>query len=100
MSRTSTRLLFERFVPPTIGRSGERTSRWRRSPRRSPHPTEALMKVTMILADSAQAVDGKLYVLGGGWSLAGPGPTPMALAVKIEVPWDRGNMRHHLTIEL
>jgi hypothetical protein len=60
----------------------------------------SLMKVTMLLADSAQAVDGKLYVLGGGWSFAGPGPTPMALAVKIEVPWDRGNMKHHLIIEL
>jgi hypothetical protein len=25
-------------------------------------------EVTMLLCDAAQAVDGKLYVLGGGWS--------------------------------
>jgi hypothetical protein len=62
--------------------------------------SDFLMQVTMLLADSAQAVGGKLYVLGGGWSIAGPGPTPMALAIKIEVPWDRGNIQHHLVIEL
>ena len=31
------------------------------------------MKVTLMLADSAQAVEGKLYILGGGWSVTGPG---------------------------
>ena len=58
------------------------------------------MKVTLLLADAAQAVNGKLYVLGGGWSITGPQPTPMALAVKIEVPWDRGNLKHTWTLEL
>ncbi len=58
------------------------------------------MRVTMLLADSAQAVDGKLYILGGGWSMCGPGPTPMGLAIKIEVPWDRTNMQHSARIEL
>ena len=29
-------------------------------------------KVTMMLADAAQAVEGKLYILGGGWSVTGP----------------------------
>ena len=52
------------------------------------------MKVTLLLADAAQAVNGKLYILGGGWSLSGPGPTAMALAVKIDVPWDRANIKH------
>ena len=32
------------------------------------------MKVTMLLADSAQAIEGKLYILGGGWSITGPDP--------------------------
>ena len=49
------------------------------------------MKVTMLLADVAQAVAGKLYVLGGGWSMMGSGPTPSALAVKIDIPWDQAN---------
>ena len=58
------------------------------------------MKVTLLLADAAQAVNGKLYVLGGGWSLTGPDPSAMALAVKIEVPWDRANIKHRWRIEL
>jgi hypothetical protein len=58
------------------------------------------VKVTMLLADAAQAVNGKLYILGGGWSLTGPDPSAMALAVKIEVPWDRANLKHRWHIEL
>lgn len=58
------------------------------------------MKVTLLLADAAQAVNGKLYVLGGGWSLTGPEPSAMALAVKIEVPWDRANIKHRWLLQL
>lgn len=58
------------------------------------------MKVTMMLADAAQAIQGKLYILGGGWSITGPQPNPSALAIKIEVPWSETNKRHHLKIEL
>jgi hypothetical protein len=58
------------------------------------------MKVTMMLADSAQAVDGKLYILGGGWSVTGPDPAPSALAIKIEVPWVEANIQHQLVISL
>jgi hypothetical protein len=58
------------------------------------------MKVTMLLADSAQAVDGKLYILGGGWSITGPDPTPMAIALKIDVPWHEANNIHKLRLAL
>jgi hypothetical protein len=58
------------------------------------------MNVTLLLADAAQAVEGKLYVLGGGWSLTGPDPAPMALAIKVEVDWDRGNIRHDWNLDL
>lgn len=58
------------------------------------------MKVTMILADFAQAVNGKLYIMGGGWSVTGPTPTPSAIAIKIEVPWTDTNRKHHLKLEL
>ncbi len=58
------------------------------------------MKVTMLLADAAQAVEGKLYILGGGWSIIGPEPTPMAFAIKIEVPWTEANIRHQLRVAL
>jgi Family of unknown function (DUF6941) len=58
------------------------------------------VKVTMMLADAAQEVGGKLYVLGGGWSITGPEPVPMAIALKLEVPWDRTNLQHSLLLEL
>ena len=58
------------------------------------------MRATMMLADAAQAVDGKLYILGGGWSITGPGPSPFAIAVKVEVPWDRAAAPHTLRLEL
>lgn len=58
------------------------------------------MKAVLLLADSAQAVAGKLYILGGGWSIIGPDPSPMALAAKIEVPWHETNKKHTLRLEL
>ncbi len=58
------------------------------------------MKVTMLLADAAQAVAGKLFILGGGWSITGPNPVPSAIALKIEVPWDQANRRHDVVLEL
>lgn len=58
------------------------------------------MKVTMMLADAAQAVGGKLYILGGGWSITGPAPVPSAIALYLQVPWDQANQRHQLRLEL
>ena len=57
------------------------------------------MKVTMLLADAAQEIGGKLYILGGGWSITIPG-TPSAIAMKFEVPWDQANQRHEILLEL
>ena len=58
------------------------------------------MKVTLLLADSAQAVNGKLYILGGGWSLTGPAPCPSAIAVLISVPWNETNRKHNVQLDL
>jgi hypothetical protein len=58
------------------------------------------MMATMILADAAQAIENKLYVLGGGWSVTGPDPTPSAIAIALKVPWDEANARHGLRLEL
>lgn len=57
------------------------------------------MRVTMMLADHAVVADGKLYVNGGGWSVTGPG-APSAIAIKLDVPWDRTNQRLHLRLRL
>ncbi len=58
------------------------------------------MKAILLLADAAQVSGGKLNVLGGGWSVTGPLPTPSALAIKIEVPWTKADVRHHFVLQL
>jgi hypothetical protein len=58
------------------------------------------VKVTALIADSAQVAQGKLYLLGGGWSAIGKPYGPMALAILIEVPWNDTNQPHNVRIEL
>lgn len=53
------------------------------------------MKATMLLCDAAQVADGKLYILGGGWSITGPDATPSAVAIKVEVDWHEAVQPHH-----
>lgn len=59
-----------------------------------------LLDVVMLLADSAQVADGKLFLLGGGLQVIGPRPQAVALALVIHVPWDRANMSHGWKLEL
>jgi hypothetical protein len=54
----------------------------------------------MLLADAVQAAEGKLYILGGGWSIRAPDPVPMAIALYVQVPWDRTNEQHSWVLEL
>ena len=58
------------------------------------------VRVTMLLADSAQVADGKLYILGGGITAMGPRPQPLGVAIRIEVPWDRANVPHAWRLDL
>jgi hypothetical protein len=58
------------------------------------------MRVTMLLCDAAQVVEGKLYVLGGGWSVTGPDPTSFAIALKVDVPWTEANRKHAIEVRL
>lgn len=57
-------------------------------------------RVTLMLCDSAQVAEGKLYILGAGWSIIGADPVPMAIAAKIEVPYTGQSADHHWEIEL
>jgi hypothetical protein len=56
----------------------------------------------MLLCDAADAVGGKLYIHGGGWSqlLLPDFAVPMALAVKLEVPWHEANDPHRVVARL
>jgi hypothetical protein len=49
------------------------------------------VKAWLILADAAQVEGGKLFVLGGGIYLVGPGPFNMGIGMQAVAPWaDRG----------
>jgi len=60
----------------------------------------------LLVADGAQVVDGKLYVLGGGWDrlrvpqLPGPPAAPFSVAVGISVPYNLTNQRLQFSIEV
>jgi hypothetical protein len=60
----------------------------------------------MLLADSAESVGGKLYILGGGWdrimipNLPSTSIKPFALALGITVPYTHTNRKFAFTLEL
>jgi hypothetical protein len=54
----------------------------------------------MLLADSAQVADGKLWILGGGWTITGPGPQPCAVAIKLSVELPEFSKPHHWELVL
>lgn len=58
------------------------------------------MRVTMLLADHAQVMEGKLNVIGGGWTHTGPQPLPFAIAGIFEVPWHLANRQHTFQLDL
>ena len=58
------------------------------------------MKATILLSDYAVVADGKLTVVGGGWSQTGPDAAPFGIALLIQVPWDQANTVHSFSVEL
>jgi hypothetical protein len=59
------------------------------------------MEATVPLADWAEAINGKLYVQGGGWTqVIGANGVSCALAIRLAVAWDEANMEHHLAVAL
>jgi hypothetical protein len=57
----------------------------------------------LILADAAQVVGSKLYLMGGGWDLLTvnvpfPARQRCALAASFRVPWNETNMRRSVEI--
>lgn len=59
----------------------------------------------LILADSAQVVGNKLYLLGGGWDLLTintqfPVDQRCAVALAVRVPWNETNQKHLFEIEV
>jgi hypothetical protein len=81
-----------------VRRSGTHAADGR--PRPPYHPSVNIH--ALMLADSAQAVDGKLYILGGAWNVLRfpdfPAQLIVGIAVAIDVDWNETNRRHHLDV--
>ncbi len=58
----------------------------------------------LILADRVEALQGKLYMMGGAWDRQMvrdfTRPVPISFALSILVPWTRTNEEHQIVIEL
>lgn len=59
----------------------------------------------LVLADAAEAVNGKHYILGGGWdrlhAAAFPVTHPsMSVALRLRVPWHDTNQAHELELDI
>ena len=61
---------------------------------------ETGINVTMLLCDHVTVAEGKFYINGGGWSLTGPDPTPMGIALLIGVPWSSAGSDVHFKLQL
>lgn len=61
-----------------------------------------MIEATILLCDFAEAINGKLYMMGAGWNVlfAVNQPVNTSIAVLVEVPWDETNRRHQLSVEL
>lgn len=58
------------------------------------------IRVTAMLADAANIADGKLNMLGAGWSFVGPEPATFVLAGQFHIPWAQTNRPHQFRFEL
>ena len=60
----------------------------------------------LLVADGAQVVGGKLYLLGGGWDrltvpqLPGRPAMPFSVAVGVNVPWSLTNRKMSFSIDV
>ena len=58
----------------------------------------------LLLVDSAQVANGKLYILGGGWARLTTTQAPVSrtfeTAIRVVVPWTETNRPHSLELQL
>jgi len=58
----------------------------------------------LILADFAQAIGGKLYLQGGGWSRFNPASYPAAVqfgvGLGVRVPYEETEDKHHVEVKM
>jgi hypothetical protein len=60
------------------------------------------MEADLLLCDHAEAINGKLYIMGAAWNLlqAPEQAINVALAIVVKVAWDEADAGHELIAEL
>lgn len=58
------------------------------------------MKATVLVADSAEVVNGKVYALGLGWDNISTPTPPHAVVILLDVEWTETNRQFHMRAEL
>ncbi|ADB51531.1 DUF6941 family protein [Conexibacter woesei] len=60
------------------------------------------MEADLLLCDHAEAINGKLYIMGAAWNLlqAPEQAITIALAIVVKVAWDEADTSHELIAEL
>jgi hypothetical protein len=60
------------------------------------------MEADLLLCDHAEAINGKLYIMGAAWNLLqAPGQAiTVALAIVVKVAWDEADQPHELIAQL
>lgn len=58
------------------------------------------VETQLILADYAQASEGKVNMLGAGWSVTGTPTAHQAVVALLKVPWDQANQSMELVLRL
>lgn len=75
-----------------------------RSRSRAQPPIERTNVEYLILADAVEALNGKLYMMGGGWDSMLvrdlERPVPLGIACGVVVPWNDTDDEHTLTVGL
>jgi hypothetical protein len=58
----------------------------------------------LLLADHSEALNGKVYAMGAGWTGLRLPQLPQewgfSIALGIDIPWDETNRRHHMTLHV
>lgn len=54
----------------------------------------------MLLCDHAQVAEGKLHLLGGGWTQIAAQASAHTVAMLVDVPWDRTNEQIRMVLSL
>ena len=53
--------------------------------------TEIEPRILIITADAATVSEGKINILGGGWTQISAGPANFTLVVRVDIPWTMTN---------